>query len=128
MVKFGGVRNYIVGTWSQEDLDACADLNLPCADVTAYLAEPMDNASNAGSLSTHDYNVSRRHHCCRLVLPCLVMVCLCRPLCGTCTGAAACLPGVDGLYSLLFWGAAGGVLGKARHPPPPSSPRVRRVF
>ena len=64
MVKFGGVRNYIVGTWSPGDLEACADLNLPCADIGAFLAEPMDAAF--GSLSTHDYNVSR------LDLPCLL--------------------------------------------------------
>ena len=29
MVKFGGVRNYVVGCWTPEDLAACADLNLP---------------------------------------------------------------------------------------------------
>jgi hypothetical protein len=80
MVKFGAVRNYIVGIWSQQDVDACADLNLPCADVSAFLAEPLDNASNAGSLSNHDYNVSRR-----LLMPCLAIVCLCRPpLCAAC--------------------------------------------
>jgi hypothetical protein len=56
MVKFGGVRNYICATWSQQDLDACADLNLPCADISAMLAEPMDNAlrGDNGSLSPHD--------------------------------------------------------------------------
>lgn len=43
MVKFGGVRNYIVATWEPHDLDACRDLNLPCADVSplaATLAKP----------------------------------------------------------------------------------------
>jgi len=37
MVKFGGVDNYIVATWSESDLEACLDLNLPCADASAYL-------------------------------------------------------------------------------------------
>ena len=61
MVKFGGVRNYIVGTWNATDLAACADLNLPCADITSMLPEPMDNEPNGigGSLSQHDYLVSR---------------------------------------------------------------------
>lgn len=57
MVKFGGVRNYIVATWDSEDLAACADLNLPCADVTKFLAEPLDKGKNAGSIGTHDYLV-----------------------------------------------------------------------
>ncbi|EFN52112.1 hypothetical protein CHLNCDRAFT_139418 [Chlorella variabilis] len=57
MVKFGGVRNYIVGTWSSEDLEACADLNLPCADISSFLPEPLDHAPNAGDYGTHDYNV-----------------------------------------------------------------------
>lgn len=55
MVKFGGVRNYIVGIWEPTDLGACADLNLPCADVSAYLPEPLDHASNSGEYGTHDY-------------------------------------------------------------------------
>ena len=57
MVKFGGVRNYIVGTWNDTDLAACADLNLPCADVTAFLPEPMDDGPDAGTFRTHDYYV-----------------------------------------------------------------------
>ena len=74
MVKFGGVRNYIVATWDPADLEACADLNLPCADVTAFLPEPMDNTPNAGVYGTHDYFVSRLsvseawRHCKSLVL------------------------------------------------------------
>ncbi|KAI3432373.1 hypothetical protein D9Q98_003930 [Chlorella vulgaris] len=57
MVKFGGVRNYIVGTWDPDDLQACMDLNLPCADVTSFLPEPMDKAPGAGLFRTHDYLV-----------------------------------------------------------------------
>lgn len=57
MVKFGGVRNYLVGIWEPSDLDACADLNLPCADVSAYLPERLDHASS-GEFGTHDYFVS----------------------------------------------------------------------
>ncbi|KAI7838010.1 hypothetical protein COHA_008192 [Chlorella ohadii] len=56
MVKFGGVRNYLVGIWEPTDLDACADLNLPCADVSAYLPERLDHASS-GEFGTHDYFV-----------------------------------------------------------------------
>ena len=55
MVKFGGVRNYIVGTWTKHDLEACADLNLPCADVSAFLPEPMDHSPDAGEFGSHDY-------------------------------------------------------------------------
>ena len=58
MVKYAGVRNYVVGTWEAADLEACADLNLPCADVSSYLPEPMDHGENAGSYGTHDYLVS----------------------------------------------------------------------
>jgi hypothetical protein len=58
MVKFGGVRNYIVATWDPDDLQACIDLNLPCADVTPFLPEPMDKAPGAGLFGTHDYLVS----------------------------------------------------------------------
>ncbi|KAL4854738.1 hypothetical protein ACK3TF_004658 [Chlorella vulgaris] len=57
MVKFGGVRNYLVATWDPEDLAACADLNLPCADVTALLPEPLDKAKDAGLTGSHDYLV-----------------------------------------------------------------------
>ena len=56
LVKFAGVRNYIVGTWEQADLESCADLNLPCADISSYLPEPMDHA--ADGFGTHDYYVS----------------------------------------------------------------------
>ncbi|KAI3425701.1 hypothetical protein D9Q98_007677 [Chlorella vulgaris] len=41
LVRFGGVRNYVMLTWTAADLAACADLNLPCADVAALLAEPL---------------------------------------------------------------------------------------
>lgn len=40
MVKFGGVRNHLLATWTPEDLAACADLNLPCADVSSWLPHP----------------------------------------------------------------------------------------
>jgi hypothetical protein len=35
------VRNYIAITWTPENLEACADLNLPCADVAGMLREPL---------------------------------------------------------------------------------------
>lgn len=41
LVKHGGVRNYVAVAWSPEDLAACADLNLPCADVSGLLLEPI---------------------------------------------------------------------------------------
>ena len=41
LVKLGGVRNYIAVTWTDEDLQACADLNLPCADARNMLAAPI---------------------------------------------------------------------------------------
>lgn len=59
MVKLGGVRNYIVGTWNASDLEACAAMNLPCADLSPWLPEPMDNEAGAGGFGTHDYLVSK---------------------------------------------------------------------
>ena len=41
LVKLGGVRNYIAVTWTDDDLQACADLNLPCADVRNMLLGPI---------------------------------------------------------------------------------------
>lgn len=59
MVKLGGVRNYVVGTWSPSDLEACAAMNLPCADLSPWLPEPMNNGPGAGGVgSQHDYLVS----------------------------------------------------------------------
>ena len=41
MVKFGGIDNYVVVTWTKEDMETCLDLNLPCADASVYLpADP----------------------------------------------------------------------------------------
>lgn len=57
MVKFGGVRNYIVGTWEAMDLEACADLNLPCADIASYLPEPLEHTSKTTFYEGHDYLV-----------------------------------------------------------------------
>ena len=57
MIKFGGVRNYIIATWDDDDLAACADLNLPCFNATSVLPEPMDRGPNAGRFGTHDYLV-----------------------------------------------------------------------
>jgi hypothetical protein len=57
MIKFGGVRNYIIATWDDDDLAACADLNLPCFNATSFLPEPMDRGPNAGRFGTHDYLV-----------------------------------------------------------------------
>ncbi|KAH7625057.1 hypothetical protein NADE_002275 [Nannochloris sp. 'desiccata'] len=49
MVKFGGVDNYIITTWSESDLEACLDLNLPCADASAYLPEITINEDEESS-------------------------------------------------------------------------------
>lgn len=57
MVKLGGVRNYIVGTWNASDLEACAAMNLPCADLSPWLPDAMDNEPGAGDFGTHDYLV-----------------------------------------------------------------------
>lgn len=46
-MKHAGVRNYIALAWSQEDLEACADLNLPCADVSSLLIEPISECRGA---------------------------------------------------------------------------------
>jgi hypothetical protein len=54
LVKFGGIRNYLVATWSDEDLQACLDLNLPCADVFNLLAQPLENAKE---FTSRDYLV-----------------------------------------------------------------------
>jgi hypothetical protein len=45
LVKHGGVRNCMLLTWTAQDLEACTDLNLPCADVTHMLAEPLSKSS-----------------------------------------------------------------------------------
>ena len=59
MVKFGAVRNYIVGIWSQQDVDACADLNLPCADITSFLPEALNySEADSGKFGTELYFVS----------------------------------------------------------------------
>lgn len=44
MVKFGNVDNYIVGVWTEADLEACAELNLPCANVVGHLPRPLGSA------------------------------------------------------------------------------------
>ena len=48
LVKHGGVRNYVALTWTAEDLEACTDLNLPCADVTDMLVEPLPSHGGPG--------------------------------------------------------------------------------
>ncbi|PSC71106.1 hypothetical protein C2E20_5498 [Micractinium conductrix] len=40
LVKFAGVRNYMMWTWTPEDLAACDALNLPCADGMPHLLHP----------------------------------------------------------------------------------------
>lgn len=62
MVKLGGVRNYVVGTWSAPDLVACAAMNLPCADLSPWLPEPMNGDATSDQYMSHDYLV-------RLCLP-----------------------------------------------------------
>jgi hypothetical protein len=41
MAKFGGVDNYFFGCWDDANLQACRDLNLPCADVSRFLPAPL---------------------------------------------------------------------------------------
>jgi hypothetical protein len=55
MVKFGGVDNYIVATWSESDLEACLDLNLPCADASNYLPKlkNQNTTAEASNLSSN---------------------------------------------------------------------------
>ena len=88
MVKLGGVRNYVVGTWNASDLEACAAMNLPCADLSPWLPDAMDNEPGAGDFGTHDYLVNER--------PCVWQL----PLDGLCRGKAchteACLVGAMG--------------------------------
>ena len=48
LIKFGNVSNHVVLTWTADDLAACADLNLPCADVSHLLAEPLVAMAGAG--------------------------------------------------------------------------------
>lgn len=55
LVKFGGVRSYVVVTWTPEDLAACADLNLPCADVAALLPRPLTSAAAGKRATDGDY-------------------------------------------------------------------------
>ena len=54
MVEFGGVDNYIVGTWTEEDLVACMALNLPCTDVSSFLQRPLlqGNATALAEIGT----------------------------------------------------------------------------
>ncbi len=33
LVKFARTPNYLVAVWTPHDMEACLDLNLPCADV-----------------------------------------------------------------------------------------------
>ena len=55
LVKFGGVTNYLAYTWTPDDLAACQELNLPCADASHLLLEPLHN--DDGAFETHDYYV-----------------------------------------------------------------------
>jgi hypothetical protein len=56
LVKFGGVSNYVVLTWTPADLEACADLNLPCADVAPLLVEPLAGGGEPGGYwGSHDW-------------------------------------------------------------------------
>ncbi|KAI3428080.1 hypothetical protein D9Q98_006464 [Chlorella vulgaris] len=54
LVKHGGVRNYVALTWFKEDFEACLDLNLPCADVSDMLVEPLITNTK---LLQHDFIV-----------------------------------------------------------------------
>jgi len=50
MVKFGHVDNYIVAVWTPEDLEACADMNLPCANVSSLLPRPFASSLPEGKV------------------------------------------------------------------------------
>lgn len=54
LVKHGGVSNHIALTWTAEDLEACADLNLPCGDVADMLVEPL-KPGKKGSEREHNF-------------------------------------------------------------------------
>ena len=41
------MSNHIALTWTAEDLEACADLNLPCGDVADMLVEPLSEPGAA---------------------------------------------------------------------------------
>ena len=45
-MRHGGVRNYMAVTWTPDSLEACADLNLPCADVAYMLREPLSELAS----------------------------------------------------------------------------------
>jgi hypothetical protein len=51
LVKMAGVSNFIVVTWTPEDLEACADLNLPCADAQDLLVQPLSHRPAPGDPS-----------------------------------------------------------------------------
>ena len=59
LVKFGGVRNYIVVTWCQADMNACTDLNLPCTLLPDDLLPDKLERPEApeGLFEGHDYTV-----------------------------------------------------------------------
>ena len=59
MVEFGGVDNYFVGTWSDDDLVACTALNLPCADVSSFLQRPLFQF-NATALSDMGVKLAKK--------------------------------------------------------------------
>jgi hypothetical protein len=61
LVKHGGVRNYLVVTWTPADLEACADLNLPCADASQLLLEPL--SESAGHLGAPASSSSSQLSC-----------------------------------------------------------------
>lgn len=47
LAGLAGVRNFVLLTWTPEDLAACADLNLPCASVQHLLVEPLQGGQGA---------------------------------------------------------------------------------
>ncbi|KAI3439060.1 hypothetical protein D9Q98_001470 [Chlorella vulgaris] len=55
LVKHGGVQNYVVVCWTPTDLDACADLNLPCADGSQFLARPLDKPGSSSTYYENDW-------------------------------------------------------------------------
>jgi hypothetical protein len=56
------VRNYIVMTWCQADMNACTDLNLPCTLLPESLMPDKLGKPEApeGLFEGHDYMVGRR--------------------------------------------------------------------
>ena len=55
LVRHGGVRNYLFLAWARGDLEACRDLNLPCADVGDMLLQPLSEQVLYAASRLHEH-------------------------------------------------------------------------